>query len=205
MGARKQYERTIIKIWEETTKKQASNQLIRSHRIIWSMPENKHLETHRPSNNLVMGRMVHFIIRWRPDTWQWRIARTWYMTVKNSTTRSSIRQYNEGRWMPQNHPVQNNVVRNMLNGAMGWYDEGEVSLTYQFDDVGHNDNSSSANCQWLARSDASLGLYCIFFWTGEFFSPFPLIWAEIRWAPGSNPGGRAHGSWCWPSEQLACS
>lgn len=74
MGARKQYERTIIKIWEETTKKQASNQLIRSHRIIWSMSENKHLETHRPSNNLVMGRMVHFIIRWRPDTWQWRIA-----------------------------------------------------------------------------------------------------------------------------------
>jgi hypothetical protein len=131
--------------------------------------------------------------------------KTWYMTVKNSTARSSIRQYSEGRWMPQNHTVQNNVVRNMLNGAMGWYDEGEVSLTYQFDDVGHNDNSSSANCQWLARSDASLGLYCIFFWTGEFFSPFPLIWAEIRWAPGSNPGGRAHGSWCWPSEQLARS
>jgi hypothetical protein len=49
------------------------------------------------------------------------------MTVKNSTARSSIRQYSEGRWMPQNHPVQNNVVRNMLNGAMGWYDEGEVT------------------------------------------------------------------------------
>ena len=134
MGSRKQYERTTIKIWEETMKKQASNQLIRSHRIIWWMSENKHLETEstEQSSNGKNNASYHTM-------------KTWYMVVKNGTTRSSIRQYSEGGWIPHNHPVQNNDVHNMLNGAMEWYDEGDVPLPYQFDDLGHSDNSSSAN------------------------------------------------------------
>ena len=44
----------------------------------------------------------------------------------------------------------------------------------------------------------------VFFEAGSF--PIPThYWAEIHWAPGSNPGGRARGSRCWPNKRLAGS